>query len=119
MSSLPRLAPAVAALALLATALTGCGSTEREFRGSTEQSSTAGQLADQAKEGAGPAERAYMDQHRRELEAATGIELPIEHDEPGGEEAEYGEDGQPAGEEEGGEAQQEYDESGEPVEARS
>jgi len=117
MPSARRLLLALAAIALLAPALTGCGSTEREFTGSTEQGSTAGQLADQAKEGAGPAERAYMDQHRKALEAATGISVPVEQDEPQQEEVEYGEDGQPVAEE--GEEQQEFDESGEVGEARS
>jgi hypothetical protein len=116
MPSPPRLALVLVALALLATTLGGCGSTQRESTGSTEQSSTASQLADQAKEGAGPAERAYMDQHRKALEAATGISVPVEQDEPAQEEVEYGEDGQPVAE---GEEQREFDENGEVGEARS
>jgi hypothetical protein len=113
MPSAARLALALTALALLVPAIAGCGAAS-----SVTTSSTAAQLADQAKANAGPAERAYMDQHRSALEAATGIALPVEHDEPGDEEVEYGEDGQPVGEEEG-EVEQEFDESGEPVEARS
>jgi hypothetical protein len=117
MPSLPRFALALAGIALLAPALSGCGSSEREFTGSTEQSSRTSALADQAKEGAGPAERAYMDQHRKALEAATGISVPEEQDEPEQEEVEYGENGQPVAEE--GEEQQEFDENGEVGEARS
>ena len=119
MTSAPRPALTLAVLALLAGGLiSGCGGAGSGSSATVAPESVTSQLVDQAKENAGPAERAYMDEHRKALEAATGIELPDEPDEPASEEVEYGEDGQPVGSEEG-EAQQEYDESGEPVEART